>query len=130
MDLSSATFMDDISRIQIFAAPPSVAEVVFKMNRAHSTAGRVAWRRRLDPQCEQDSKCHHDEGGGSERHDQGADRQAKRAARYGLLGGTTPRTLLESEWTYHGRNWKESYSGAKRMETMRQVPEGKRYRRG
>ena len=36
VDLSSATFMDDISRIQIFAAPPSVAEVVFKMNRAHS----------------------------------------------------------------------------------------------
>ena len=28
--------MDDISRIQIFAAPPPVAEVVFKMNRAHS----------------------------------------------------------------------------------------------
>ena len=37
VDLSSATFMDDISRIQIFAAPPSVAEVVFKMNRAHPT---------------------------------------------------------------------------------------------
>ena len=43
MDLSSAggpeqcvTFVDDISRIQIFAAPPSVAELVFKMNRAHS----------------------------------------------------------------------------------------------
>ena len=28
--------MDDISRIQIFAGPPRVAEVVFKMNRAHS----------------------------------------------------------------------------------------------
>ena len=36
VDLSSATFMDDISRIQIFAAPPSIAEVVFKINRAHS----------------------------------------------------------------------------------------------
>ena len=36
MDLSCATFMDDISRIQIFAAPPSVAKVVFKMSRAHS----------------------------------------------------------------------------------------------
>ena len=36
VDLSSATFMDDISRIQIFAAPPSLAEVVFTMNRAHS----------------------------------------------------------------------------------------------
>ena len=36
VDLSSATFMDGISRIQIFAAPPSVAEVVFKVNRAHS----------------------------------------------------------------------------------------------
>ena len=34
--LSCATFMDDISRVQIFAAPPSVAEVVFKMNRANS----------------------------------------------------------------------------------------------
>ena len=36
VDLSSATFMDDISTIQIFAAPPSVADVVFKMNRALS----------------------------------------------------------------------------------------------
>ena len=35
-DLSCATFMDDTSSIQLFAAPPSVAEVVFKMNRAHS----------------------------------------------------------------------------------------------
>ena len=36
VDLSCATFMDHISRIQLFAAPPSVAEVVFKMNRTHS----------------------------------------------------------------------------------------------
>ena len=36
VDLSCATFKDDISRIQLFAAPPSVAEVVFKMNRADS----------------------------------------------------------------------------------------------
>ena len=34
--LSCATFMDDISRIQIFAAPPTVGEVVFKTSRAHS----------------------------------------------------------------------------------------------
>ena len=64
MDLGCATFMDDISRIQIFAAPPSVAEVV--MNRAHSLR-------------------HHDERGESERNDQGADRHEKRAARCGLL---------------------------------------------
>ena len=85
MDLSSATFMDDISRIQIFA------EVVLKMNRAHSlleeSPAEGNW-----------SKCHRDEGGGSERHDQGADRQAKSAARCGLLGGTTSRTSLEGEW--------------------------------
>ena len=34
--VSCANFMDDISRIQKFAAPPSVAEVVFKMNSARS----------------------------------------------------------------------------------------------
>ena len=36
VDMSCAPFMDDISRTQIFAAQPSVADVVFKMNRAHT----------------------------------------------------------------------------------------------
>ena len=36
VDLNCVTFMDDIRRIQLFAAPPSVAEVVNKKNRAHS----------------------------------------------------------------------------------------------
>ena len=43
VDLSSATFMDDISRIQIFAAPPSVAEVVFKMNTGHTRCWKSRW---------------------------------------------------------------------------------------
>ena len=64
--------------------------------------------------------------GGSERDDLEADRQAKRAARCGLLGGTPSRTLLEGEWKYYCcGNWKESDSGTKRMETMRKILEGK-----
>ena len=35
VDSNCTTFMDDVCRIQLCAAPPSVAKVVFKMNRAH-----------------------------------------------------------------------------------------------
>ena len=122
VDLSSATLIDDISRIQIFAAPPSVAEVVFKMNEAHSL---LEESREEGDWTLTASKCHHDERGGSERDDQGADRQAKRAAMCGLLGGMPSRTLFEGERKYYCRKWKESDSGMKRMETMRKILEGK-----
>ena len=124
MDLSSATFTDDTSRIQIVAAPPSVAEVVFKMNKAQSMLEESLggdWT--LNASKTANVIMMRDEGANATT--RGADRQAKWAARCGQLGGTTSRTLFESKWKYYSRNWKESCSGAKRMETMRQVLEGK-----
>ena len=76
VDLSCATFMDDISRIQFFAAPTSIADVVFKMNRAHSlleeSLGKGDWTLNASKTANAISM-------------QGADRQEKRAARCGLL---------------------------------------------
>ena len=124
VDLSGATFMDDISRIQNFAAPPSVAEIMFKMNRAHSlveeSPGEGDWTLNASKTANVIMMR------GEERTRRpGGWLTREEGCEVWLARGTTSRTLLEGECEYYGRNWKESYSDTKRMETMRQVLQAK-----
>ena len=125
VDLSSATF-----RIQIFAAPPSVVEVVFKMDRAYSLLEESLGEGDWTLNASKTANVIMMRGRGSERHDHGADRQAKRAARCGLLGGTPSRTLPEGEWkilrqTLEGERERHEEDGDNAEDSGRQ-----RYRRG
>ena len=124
VDLTSATFMDDISRIQIFAAPPSVAEVVLKMNRAHSmleeSLGEGDWT--LNASKTANVIMMREEGVSATTKgliDKRRELRGVACSEARLLG---PHLKAEGK---NDRNWKESNSGAKRMETMRQILEGK-----
>ena len=113
VDLSCATIIDDISRIQIFSAPPSVAEVVLKMNRAHSLLEESFKKSDWTLNASKTANVIAMRGEGANATTTGLTDK-----RRGLRGVACSEARLLGPYLKSG-------SGTKRMETMRTILEGK-----